>query len=137
MPKKLLRIAAVVYFVLTAYWLLMGLVQVSSSLMLIKEEDTLFTFILGLWNMCIAHAYVAIGVGLVYETPRAKDWGLWSAVLSAPVVLIMSGLSILGIFEGLLFLIVGGLLLAERLITRDRGGEGDEEGNDVLPNGEQ
>jgi hypothetical protein len=132
-PKKLLRIVAVLYFVLTAYGLLVGLAQVSLSLILMHEEDTLFTFIMGLCNMCVAHVYVAIGVGLIYQTSRAKDWALGSAVLSIPAVLISSGLNILGVLVGFFYLVVAGLLVTERLMTRSRNAEG----GDVLPSGER
>lgn len=128
MPKKLLRAAAILYFIITAYWLLMGFMQATVSLILIKEEETLSTFLKGLWNIGVAHVYVAIGVGLVYEARRAKDWGLWSAVLSVPLVLVTGGINVLNVFLAFLYLIIIVLLVAEKFSARAREDE-------VLPSG--
>lgn len=124
MPKKILGAAAVLYFILAAFWLLTGFILATVGLV----ERTFFSMLLGLWDACVALAYVAIGVGLVFQAPRAKAWGLWSAVISIPLVLITGRVNAFTIFAASLYLIIIILLAAEKLSTRTR----DEE---VLPSG--
>lgn len=131
MPKKLLRAAAVVYFVITGVWLLLGLLQATVSWILVNEEDTLTTFLIGVWNICVAHFCAAIAVGLVLETAWAKNWGLWSSVVSVPLILATGGINVFNFFLAFLELIIIVLLVAERLMTRPRPSRED----DVLPSG--
>ena len=124
MPKKILRAAAVLYFILAGVCLLVALIQAIVGLV-----DRIFlAMLLGISNTCVAHLYVAIGVGLIYQARRAKDWGLWSAVASVPVILITAGINPFTIFAASLYLIIIILLVAEKLLTRTRDDE-------VLPSG--
>jgi hypothetical protein len=131
-PKKLIRAAAVVYFILTAFWLLVGLAQMA-VVIFGMEEATTATTLLSIQSICIGHLYAAFGVGLVLQKSWAKRWGIWAAVLTVPLVPVTGSYTVAVVFLVLPYLTIIGLLVTEKILTRKRSDKAVPAGADSEP----
>jgi len=84
------------------------------------EEGTRLPAVLSIQSICIGHLYAAFGVGLVLQTPWAKRWGIWAAVLTAPLLPVTGNFSVVTVFVAFPYLIIIVLLIAEKFLTRTR-----------------
>ena len=102
------EIAGVLYLLLGAYWFIVGLSQVLLSSVGVAgtSAGVTDTSITGLWNTLISIVYFIIAVSIFRRSYRGYDWGLASAILSIPLVLLTGGLSCLTILSLLGYTIV-------------------------------